>query len=240
MHAMRSGGPGRALRLCIRVEVIKLVLKFILWSTMPFSFYVDEEALEEAEPPLRGRRSPLTAGSPTQLQQPQPYVGRRSGRALPRSTQVGTAAESDSAVALTPPELMLKDRSSSSTPMLVAELLHHARPLTQLLMIARRGSKSWVAWFLALFMDRLSAVLLSSQVNARQGSRAARLEVAEVSRRNHQVLWALVRSPFFDKFLQRPTEALDSIIRRIPVINLFNFVELFMALRQFYFTTSAS
>jgi len=123
---------------------------------------------------------------------------------------------------------------------LIAEVIFHGRPLIHLMALMRRGRKSWLAWAVAVFLDQASIILLTPILQPRPNSRAASLELAELKRRQNLLWWALLRSPFFDKFLRRPSEIIDRILSRIPVINLFRIMELLLALQPFYFTTSAS
>ncbi|CAE8685514.1 unnamed protein product [Polarella glacialis] len=250
MHAARRGGPRHALHVCLRIEVVKLALKMLLRSRMPFAFYVDEDAIEEVEPPklLEQKRAMMSslgqtppegaagvAGSST-------FVGRRSGRALPALEGSG---DTSLAVAQPPPPRVADGLRADSTPvgdarLVAAELLHHSRPLLHLLLLLRRGRKSWVAWWAAFLIDRLSLAFLVPQVSPRPGTRAAALEVAEVRRRKNLMWWALARSPAFDLVLLRPCQILDQVLKRIPVINLFNIMELFLVLQPNYFSTSGS
>eukprot|EP00747_Dinoflagellata_sp_TGD_P182710 gnl/TRDRNA2_/TRDRNA2_37058_c0_seq1.p1 gnl/TRDRNA2_/TRDRNA2_37058_c0~~gnl/TRDRNA2_/TRDRNA2_37058_c0_seq1.p1 ORF type:complete len:367 (+),score=64.19 gnl/TRDRNA2_/TRDRNA2_37058_c0_seq1:29-1129(+) len=238
MRALRQGGGAKgALLTCMKVEVLKLTLKLSLRTAMPFCFYVDEDALEEVEPPTKGRagRGMHALGNAPPDGGSEVFVGQRSGRRLPPMGGRGGAVR--------PIGSLLESRTEATPMILAAEALHHGRPLVHLLMMLRRGQRSWAAWWVALIIDRLSYVLLASQVEAQRRpseSRASLLEMAEVRRRRGLIWWALARSPFFDKFFLRPSEFLDRVLKRIPIVNVFNVVELFLALRPFYFTTSGS
>lgn len=260
MRALKFRGPQRALRVCFQVEVIKLGLKLFLRSLMPFSFYVDEEALEEVEPP-QGRKNPFGLPQPAAPAQPSPqpspvqlqapvqgsgevYVGSRTGKQL---RPIASRASSSPAVGAEAPRggapslVGLNDDRSDATPqMAVAEAVYHARPLVHLWLLMRRGQKSWFAWTVALFMDYISHGLLAMQVQPRPKTRAAALEVAELNRRRSALMWAFARNPFFERWLESHAVRLDNFIKRIPVLNIFNVVELFVVLRPLYFYTSAS
>mmetsp|Transcript_155462 Transcript_155462/g.274525 ORF Transcript_155462/g.274525 Transcript_155462/m.274525 type:complete len:386 (+) Transcript_155462:71-1228(+) len=248
MRAVQFAGDGARLLWCLRVEVLKLLLKLLLKSMMPFSFYIDEDALEEVEPP-KTRRGPLAqrgddaaAGadsalplsSATTASEVQVYVGKRSGRTL------GSLEAQAGGPLPIPSSRLADDRSCETWRMNIAEVLYHGRPLVHLLMLVRRGPRSWAAWWFALIVDRLASALLEAEVKPRRESRAAALEWAECRRRRNASWWAVARSPFFDRFLQSKAETVDHIIQRIPIINLFNFVELFLALQKFYFSTSGT
>lgn len=229
MRATKTRGADHALKVCMQLEIVKLILKMILRTAMPFSIYVDEDALEEVDPPKTragtlARQSYLTDGVQVVPGADQAFVGRRTGKALRALTTTGLCG----------------NVSPSSTRLLLAEALFHGRPLVHLFLLRRRGVKSWFAWFFAAVVDRVSVALLQSGINPTANTRAAALELAEVRRRSWLALYAFARSPCFERFLQRPSVLLNSVISRIPVLNLFNFVELFLALQPFYFTTSGS
>lgn len=254
MDAFRRKGSKYALQVCTRIELVKLVLKIFLRLRMPFNFYVDEVAIEDAEPPklLEQQRNALlgqngnseTANAETAAPtpKPEPYVGRRTGRSL-KALETLETPEGQSPRRPPPPRVadgLRRDCTPNSSQIVVAEVLYHSRPLIHLAMIRSRGRKSWAAWILALFLERASAGLLAMELRSMPHSRARVLETAEVSRRQNLMWWALVRSPFFDKLLRRPSETLDWILKKIPVINMFNIVELFLVLQPFYFSTSGS
>ncbi|CAJ1350616.1 unnamed protein product [Effrenium voratum] len=251
MDAFRRKGSKHALQVCMRIEIVKLALKIFLRFRMPFNFYVDEVAIEDAEPPklLEQQRNALLGQSQNSTETPSEvapapsaYVGRRTGRSL--KVLEGAEEPSQPAAPLPPPPRVAHGLRSDCTPhtlqIAVAEVLYHCRPLIHLAMLRRRGRKSWAAWFAAVLLERLSVGLLMMELRNKTGSRAAALEAAEVSRRHNQIWWALVRSPCFDKILRRPAETLDWVLKKIPVINMFNIVELFMVLQPFYFSTSGS
>ncbi|CAK9092029.1 unnamed protein product [Durusdinium trenchii] len=256
MDAFRRQGAKYALHVCTRIEVVKLVLKIFLRFRMPFNFYVDEVAIEDAEPPklleqqrnaLLGQSQNGNAEAPSEAAPSpaadQPFVGRRTGRSL--KALEGKAPTSDAPKAPRPPpprvaDGLRRDCTPHTSQIAVAEVLYHSRPLIHLAMIRSRGRKSWAAWVVALLLERLSTGLLAMELRSLPNSRASLLEAAEVSRRQNQMWWALVRSPVFDRLLKRPCETLDWVLKKIPVINLFNIVELFLVLQPFYFSTSGS
>lgn len=236
MRALRVGGARHALQVCLRVEAVKLVLKLALKSKMPFSFYIDEDALEEVEPPKSASKpSPMGPSPPTVKHAPavpgasEAFVGTRSGRKLPALPSPGA-----------PAKIHLSDTTASSMRLALGEVLFHARPLLHLMALMRKGHKSWRAWFLAISLDQLSLMLLAPICAPRPNTRAAALEVAELKRRRNLMLWALIRSPFFEKFLRRPVELLGRIQSKIPLINMIPIVPVFLALQPFHFTTAAS
>lgn len=228
MQAQRLHGPEYALRVCVRVEVVKLAMKMVLRSCMPFSFYMDEDALEEVEPPKSARRA-LPGMEPPQTPQTMnapAYVGSRSGKSLPAMGAVRLLSRLD----CTPGSLAL----------MCGEAIFHCRPLVHLMVLMRRGRKSWVAWFTALVLDYVSLTMMAPQLRPKAGSRAGALEVAEMRRRRNLLWWSLARSPMFEKILKRPCEVLDTILSKIPFINMFRIMELYLALQPYYFSSSAS
>lgn len=227
MHAVRISGARRALRTCLRIEAVKLVLRLWLRSRTPFSFYVDEEALQDAQ----GAESNNQAVDP--LASAEQFVGRRSGKTLrPLSIQAdGGHAQLDGLVA---------DAAVAVPRIMVAETLFHSRPLVHLLSMMRYGQTSWTAWLTALILDWLSIAFMGHGTSQRTGTRAAVLELAELRRRRNLLWWALARSPLYDMTLRRPCEVLERVIRRIPLLNMFNLMELVLALQKFYFSTSGT
>ncbi|CAE7420207.1 pex16 [Symbiodinium pilosum] len=255
MDAFRRRGSKEALKVCTRIEIVKLVLKVFLRMRMPFSFYVDEVAIEDAEPPklleqrnaaLLGKRDQQTSSeaTPSEATAQTAYVGRRTGRSLKALEAQSSNGDVEQQPTAAPPARVAaglrEDRSPITSQIVLAEVLYHSRPLLHLAMLRRRGRKSWAAWLVAVLLDRISAGLLAQELRPNSGTRAAALETAEVRRRQNQVWWALLRSPMFDKLLRRPSETLDWILKKIPVINMFNIVELALVLQPFYFSTSGS
>lgn len=247
MQAKRAWGAQHALRVCLRVEFAKLCLKLLMRSKMPFNFYIDEDALEAYEPPAsKLRRNPLAAELPSADNEP-PVVGRRSGRTL-RALENGAAGRNvgpgagEAGPSAVPPVIgLLNDRSPASPQMLVAEAIFHTRPLVHLAVLLRRGPSSWAAWLVAFLLDRCAMGLLVSEVRPQvEGQRAQGLEWAELARRRSLMWWAFARSPVFEKFLKRPAETLERVWKKIPFLNLFNVIEMALALQPFYFSTSAS
>lgn len=235
MRVLQTRGPAKALQACMAVEAAKLGLKLCLQSMMPLTIYVDEDAIEEAEPP----EADASKQTDEQQQVVQPeldtveFVGSRSGKRLPALGSSESQAKSTGGI-----EPLRPTGCKLNWQVCLAEAMHHARPFVHLMALMRRGSRSWLAWSIAILMDFISYHHLRGQVRNTSKSRAERLELAEVSRRRKMVLWAFARSPFFDKYLLYSANRLDSIIRRIPVLNIFNPVEIFLALRHYYFYLS--
>eukprot|EP00927_Polykrikos_kofoidii_P078015 TRINITY_DN74895_c0_g1_i1.p1 TRINITY_DN74895_c0_g1~~TRINITY_DN74895_c0_g1_i1.p1 ORF type:complete len:353 (+),score=58.00 TRINITY_DN74895_c0_g1_i1:60-1118(+) len=234
MKMVRSHSLQRALPACLLVEVAKLFLKLLLRSRMPFAFYIDEDALEEIEPSRgnAGGTGGLVAGSNESAVSS--FVGRRSGRQLPG---LGTAADAPRVIRF---DNLYSARSPPSPALLAAEVLFHGRPLLHLLMLMRRGRTSWSAWLWSVVLDRLSVMLLASQVPLQATTKAASLEQAELRRRQALIWWAFVRSPFFEKVLRWPVSVLERIIASVPLVNRLGIMEIMLSLRPYYFTTSAT
>lgn len=223
MRARKVSGARQVLVSCLSVEAVKLVLKLLLRFTMPFAFYVDDAALESAEP---SRPSPFNTdagpGSPSG-----PGLGSQIGRLSPQAPSLLS---------------LVSKRTGPSALTLVAEVLFHGRPFLHLTAMLQKGEKAWSAWTAALACEGLAYALLHAAVQQRPGpqTRAMALEQAELARRRWLLIWAFARSPFFEAFLERKAVALDKFLRRVPVLNVFNFVEIFLAFRPFYFYTSGT
>ncbi|KAL8447902.1 hypothetical protein Emed_004197 [Eimeria media] len=159
VNKLRRGGEGQRFALCMRLELLKLVLKMILYSLTPFAFYCDEQSISQAVEIHRGKQ---IAAEADKLR---PCYGRRTGRRIhPLPSALSRV-----------PEIFVEAQSVS--------LLH--------------GSPQ--------VMERLSPI-----------------EAAELRRRVTGLPYALLRPPFFDSFLARPFEAVDYIVRRVPLLNHFN------------------
>jgi len=107
--------------------------------------------------------------------------------------------------------------------------------------LALTTKRRWSIWTFVCLLDVLALLMLTS--NARLSparSPAGALERAEIRRRFGNLFWALARPPFFEATLERPLKAVDRCVRKIPVLNAFNVLEIFLAFRRYYFYTSAS
>lgn len=227
LHMLRQHGGDHALRLCLRLEVSKLCIKALLFSLLPFRFSVDEEALETIPP-----NEKETGGA----NQSPNFVGSRSGRKLPALRSLGGVASSSSAVGS-----ITHNVTPSSPALYAAELLFHLRPVFHIALLRRRGMHSWAAWCFAFLTDRISLHCLETSLRRfEEGSTSSAMEWAEVRRRRACLSWCLARSPCFDKLFKGIAERLNNLIKRIPVINLFNLLDLLLALQPLYFSTSAT
>ncbi|KAL8437168.1 hypothetical protein ACSSS7_001147 [Eimeria intestinalis] len=72
------------------------------------------------------------------------------------------------------------------------------------------------------FVEAQSVSLLHGSPQVME--RLSPIEAAELRRRVTGLPYALLRPPFFDKFLARPFEAVDYIVRRVPLLNHFKYV----------------
>lgn len=48
INKLRKQGAGSQFALCLRLELLKLVLKMILYALTPFAFYCDEQSIAQA------------------------------------------------------------------------------------------------------------------------------------------------------------------------------------------------
>lgn len=236
-HALKVGGEQRALWSCLAVETLKLPLKAVMHWTTDFGFFVDDETIA-----LVGQQEVVAQQHGQQFGSPQPLPMKKQWRGI-------------------------RPRTSRSTPwVLFAELLFHCRPIVQLgLMIWLTKKKRdvegssddtgtselvekqrqfkrqrWVVWALSLLMDILATSWLSAARLRPEWTYAGALERAEVRRRMKLLPWAFARSPFFESVLERPAKAADRLISSVPILNVFNMLEVFLAFRHFYSYTSAT
>lgn len=213
MWMLKAGGAQNALVACFSIESVKLALKFAIQRNMPFPFYIDDDALQTVESP-----SPMAAMDSEHM-------------------QVTPAFE----------RILARSRRVAQTPrFVIADLLFQFRPLCHVATMLRHGPRSLNAWLVAFVMDTVGYCLLELEVRKRRKSfgpermRYAVLANAELQRRRLLLLWTLARSPFFERTLQRPFQAIDNFMKRIPVLNAFNVMELFLAFQPFYFYTSGT
>ncbi|CEM16827.1 unnamed protein product [Vitrella brassicaformis CCMP3155] len=123
--------------------------------------------------------------------------------------------------------------------LVLGEALFHLRPLLHSFLLSQGGDKpGWMPWVIALGMDLVSSQCLHG--HARRWSSFTPFEMAELQRRRSALSLALVRSPFFDKFLEAPCVQLDHVIKRIPFLSLISALDTFLALRPYFFSTSGS
>ncbi|CDI75739.1 hypothetical protein, conserved [Eimeria praecox] len=261
VSALRQGGEGPRFALCLRLELLKLVLKLMLRALTPFAFYCDEHSICQA---LAAHKEKQVISDSEKLR---PFYGRRTGRKVPplpsaarqlaRDHEALTAAAAaeqlprqwaliivvwlfnELKASASPRRLCIllnRFRSTAWRPVL-AEILYHIRPFIHLYLLRRaRNTMSWTPWLVALFIEANSVSLLHGSPQVME--HLSPVEAAELHRRLTGVTYALLRPPFFDKFLARPVEAIDFVVRRVPLLNHFNVLDAFLAYRGLYFTTS--
>uniref|UniRef100_A0A0G4HIC9 Peroxisomal membrane protein PEX16 n=1 Tax=Chromera velia CCMP2878 TaxID=1169474 RepID=A0A0G4HIC9_9ALVE len=66
------------------------------------------------------------------------------------------------------------------------------------------------------------------------------VEEAELRRRRSNLGLALFRSPFFEMFLEQPALWLDRNIQRVPLLSMLSTLDVWLALRPLYFSTSGT
>ncbi|CDJ49831.1 hypothetical protein, conserved [Eimeria brunetti] len=206
VSALRRGGDGPRFALCLRLELLKLILKLMLRALTPFAFYCDEQSICQA---LATQKEKQMNSDSERLR---PFYGRRTGRKIPPLP------------------------SAAREPVL-GEVLYHIRPFIHLYLLKRaRNTKSWTPWLVAIFIEANAVSLLHGSPQVME--RLSPIEAAELHHRMTGLPYALLRPPFFDKFLARPVEAIDFVVRRVPLLNHFNVLDAFLAYRDLYFTTS--
>jgi len=125
----------------------------------------------------------------------------------------------------------------------VSEVLFNLRPVVHSWLLSRTAdSNRWKPWMFALVVDVIGAKVLQSFIDKDSSTDLTTnaLEIAEYNRRRSLIRLALLRSPFFDIFLQKPCLVLDNLIKKVPILNLFNVLESFLTFRNYYFATSGS
>lgn len=257
VHALRRKGNSHRLGLCLRLEILKLALKMLLRAVTPFGFYCDEQSVAQA---FASQKSREMAAERATLQ---PHRGRRTGRQIPPLLSSKLRAE-DPRAQLPPADVpplppgwamlfvlwLLKELKaylswdglcgllrSKNWRLALGEFLYHLRPFVHLYLLKRaRSSKSWAPWLVAFCVEAHSVWLLHESAEAAEGLSV--IEAAELRRRLVGLRYALLRPPFFDKFLVRPFETIDFFLRRVPLLNHLNVLDAFLAYRGMYFTTS--
>ncbi|CDJ59711.1 hypothetical protein, conserved [Eimeria maxima] len=244
VSALRRGGEGPRFALCLRLELLKLVLKLIIRALTPFAFYCDEHSIYQA---LATQKEKQTISDSEKLR---PFYGRRTGRKIPSLPSAARQVANDHQAAISaaaerqlprqwallvavwlfnelkanasPCRLRVLFnllRSTAWRPFL-AEVLYHIRPFIYLYLLRRaRNTKSWTPWLVATFIEANSISLLHGSPQVME--HLSPVEAAELHRRLAGLPYALLRPPFFDKLLARPIEAVDFVVRRVPLLNHF-------------------
>ncbi|CDJ27699.1 uncharacterized protein EMH_0010240 [Eimeria mitis] len=261
VSALRRGGEGPRFALCLRLELLKLILKLVLRALTPFAFYCDEQSISQA---LATQKEKRIISDSEKLR---PFYGRRTGRKIPplpsaarqvaddHQAQITAAAEQqlpqqwallvvlwlfNELKANTSPSrlrVLLNLMHSTAWRPVLGEVLYHIRPFIHLYLLRRaKSTKSWTPWLVAIFIEANSISLLHGSPQVME--HLSPVEAAELHRRLTGLPYALLRPPFFDKFLARPVEAIDFVVRRVPLLNHFNVLDAFLTYRDLYFTTS--
>ncbi|OEH73705.1 hypothetical protein cyc_00660 [Cyclospora cayetanensis] len=225
INALRRGGEGRRYTLCLRLELLKLVLKMILYALMPFSFYCDEQSIFHALDTYKEKQ--MTA----ETHKSRPSYGRRTGRKIPPLPSA--AATRQYVLPIAP-----NDEHEAAIAAAALQQIPRQWALLVILWILNE-LKTNLSW------ERLCAIGLieANSISLFHGcpqlmERLSPIEDAELHRRLTGLPYALLRAPFFDKFLARPFEAIDFVVRRVPLLNHFNILDAFLVYRDLYFTTS--
>lgn len=240
MHRHSVSGKDSALNLCTKLEFLKLGLKLLLRFLQPKqmrsfskdlepnSIFIEDEIFEVVE---RDTLNP---------KEPEPYVGKRSGIMLPEGRRtrnkrtVGKVAprNTDSLSIPNSDDTFSSSFSSMDYKTVAAELLYHLRPLVQLRLI--KTEKKWVAWVLPVLMEACSLYLLRSKENL------TAMEKSEVQRRTQLFWYCLARDPMWALIFEKPVGYLDYAWNKIPGLNYLNIIQICLAFRPYYFTTSGT
>eukprot|EP00397_Hematodinium_sp_SG-2012_P023589 GEMP01024518.1.p1 GENE.GEMP01024518.1~~GEMP01024518.1.p1 ORF type:complete len:303 (+),score=45.76 GEMP01024518.1:287-1195(+) len=151
------------------------------------------------------------------------YVGKRGGMRLPAYGSLS----SQTIV-----------RQQSSPRQTAGEAFFHLRPFLHLLLLRFWGEDKW-SWLASVIPDLLSLKLLDTG-GADANPEKSTLMQQELHRRRALLVWAFMRSPFFEKVFETPLHLLNTLWKKIPVLMYFNIIELFLLLRPFYFSTSGT
>ncbi|CDJ40440.1 hypothetical protein, conserved [Eimeria tenella] len=276
VNALRSGGEGPRFALCLRLELVKLLLKLILHALTPFAFYCEEQSVYQALAVQKEKQKILES------ERMRPSYGRRTGRKIPPLPSTARQFPNDGQAAFAAAakeqlprqwivlviEWLFNELRAISSPSrmvatwhhlrltpwrlwifkagchpayphrpVLAEVLYHLRPFIHLYLLKRaKTTKSWTSWLAAMLVEANSVSLLHSCPEVME--RLSPIEAAELHRRLTGLPYALLRPPFFDKFLARPCEAIDFVVSRVPLLNHFNVLDAFLAYRDLYFISS--
>jgi len=146
------------------------------------------------------------------------YVGKRAGIQLP-------SFESSNQKECLP-------RQRSSPMQALAEVLHHLRPLMHLGVLYNRG-EDWWSWLAGIVPELVSLRLLVAPSSCE-------IATQEIRRRTSLIMWAFVRNPCFEALIKGPLLKVESLWKRIPLLNYLNIIDLFLLLQPYYFRTSGT
>mmetsp|Transcript_10429 Transcript_10429/g.15111 ORF Transcript_10429/g.15111 Transcript_10429/m.15111 type:complete len:353 (-) Transcript_10429:1896-2954(-) len=126
-------------------------------------------------------------------------------------------------------EVTIQSGRRGLTRNVLAELLHILRPVIHLSLVRIYGWKSWKPWLLPLVADIFSIKMMS---NVRR----------EKARRVQNLLFYLLRSPFYDNISGALIGAIAKVLGRLPLIGdpITSGAEVANKLQKYYFYISAS
>ena len=149
---------------------------------------------------------------------------------------------------------------------ILGELFHILRPVLYVAALRRWGRRSWKPWALSLALELGSARLTAAGAAAShraaadaarspavagtalaalygmQGIQWRREELDEITRRKLQLLFALLRDPFFARVTGPAVERWEKRLDRVPLIGRLSnkAVELLLGVQKYYSYTSGS
>ncbi|KAJ2400763.1 hypothetical protein GGI23_001834 [Coemansia sp. RSA 2559] len=122
------------------------------------------------------------------------------------------------------------------------ELLFILRPVLYVLGIRKLGKRDWRPWALSLLVELVSRQMIRSDLRDNETTERRTVERDELSRRKWLLLYYLLRSPFFDRFVESRMTRMADWCSNKPLLSLVGaLIHDYLPLwQQYYFYTSAS
>ncbi|KAJ1800190.1 hypothetical protein LPJ59_001279 [Coemansia sp. RSA 2399] len=122
------------------------------------------------------------------------------------------------------------------------ELLFILRPVLYVLGIRKLGKRDWRPWALSLLVELVSRQMIRSDLRDSEATEPRTVERDELSRRKWLLMYYLLRSPFFDRFVESRMTRVADWCGNKPLLSLVGaLIRDYLPLwQQYYFYTSAS
>lgn len=196
-------GKRAALRACLTLELLKFIIKVVLWTLQPSAEATDD---------------PAAAGPPSEPASAASLLSRPVG-----------------------------DDSVSK----LLELLFHLRPFMLLYILWQHNEgrlSKWKTWILMTMVDVLTIRARWSWEQLKRchpsslfpQERGAGSALAALKSRQRLLSLPLLRSPFFDVVMQRPLQAIDRLLKQLPLCKRFSAIDVFLAFRPYYSSTAGT
>ncbi|CAM0948444.1 unnamed protein product [Alopecurus aequalis] len=119
---------------------------------------------------------------------------------------------------------------------MLGEAVHIFRPLLNVLMMTKFGTRSWTPWLVSLALE-----VTSLGIHSHLKHRLSSAEREELKRRK-MMMWVLyaVRDPFFAIYTQHHLEKAHKALNSVPLFNLGKLVDLSEGVQSRYTYTSGS